>query len=85
MRKVINILKDNGFSKMDSCVYANDNGICFILGSTSISVINQVGDEIETFMIARFDSDINYLIIGYLYVKGWLKEGYQLPKNYQIN
>lgn len=85
MKKVINILKSNGFQRMDSCVYANDKGICFILGGVSISVINQLGEEIETFNIARFDSDINYLIVGYLFVKGWLKEGYKMPLNYMYS
>ncbi|PXV61197.1 hypothetical protein CLV62_12530 [Dysgonomonas alginatilytica] len=85
MRKVINILKDDGFSKMDSCVYANDKGICFILSSSEIRIINRRGDTIEEFRNVKHDSDTNYLIVGFLYAKGWLKEDYRLPKEYQIN
>ena len=85
MKKVINILKDNGFSKMDSCVYANDKGICFIMSPTEIAIIDKYGSTCEEFRNMKYNSDTNYLIVGYLYAKGWLKEGYQLPKDYQIN
>lgn len=85
MIKVINILKNNGFSKMDSCIYANNKGICFILSPTEIAIIDKYGSTQEEFINVKYNSDTNYLIVGFLYAKGLLIEGYILPKEYQVN
>lgn len=84
MRQVIAILKSNGFEYMDVGVYAK-YGIGFILTKSQINVINARGDTIELFRNVKYNSETNFLVVGYLYAKGLLKDGYELPKNYQIN
>lgn len=84
MKKIINILKSNGFTQMDTGMYANDKGVLFILTKSDISIINGHGDWLEEFRNIEYDPITCYLIVGYLYSKGWLKDGYKLPKKYQI-
>lgn len=85
MKRVIKILKENGFERMDVNVYANKKGVCFILTKSEINVINSCGDTIESFRNVRYDSETNFLVVGFLYAKGLLYYDYELPESYQIN